>query len=79
MTMRRIAGWCLLILGAFLVLAGVIDSAVGPELQEQETGVRNPRWYGLIHILIGIALGALGHRLTQAPQHDGVAPPSKDR
>lgn len=65
--MRRLAGWALLILGAFFVLVGVIDSAIGPELQEQETGERSPRWYGLIHIVIGGALAYFGHRLTKIP------------
>lgn len=63
--MRRIAGWGLLIIGAFIVLAGVLDSAVGPELQELETGERSPRWYGLINIVIGAACVWFGHRLTK--------------
>jgi hypothetical protein len=63
--MRRIAGWALLIIGAFIVLAGVIDAAVGPEMQELETGERSPRWYGLINIVIGALLAWAGHRLTK--------------
>jgi len=65
--MRRFAAWLLLILAAFLVLTGVIDVAVGPELAEQDGGVAASegasRWTGLIYIAIGAALGALGHRL----------------
>jgi hypothetical protein len=63
--MKRVAAWALLILAAFLVLTGIIDLAVGPELESQETGASGPRWYGLIYIAIGAALGALGHRLSR--------------
>ena len=69
--MRRAFAWLLLILGAFLVLAGLIDMVVGPELAEQEPGVAagegGSRWYGMIYVMIGIALAAFGHRLGRRP------------
>jgi uncharacterized membrane protein HdeD (DUF308 family) len=62
---RRLIAWCFLLVGALILFAGIMDSVVGPELQELETGERSPRWYGLINIVIGLALGWYGHRLTQ--------------
>ncbi len=69
--MRRILAWVLVFLAAILVLSGIIDLAIGPELAEQETGVAAGeggwRWYGIIYVVIGLALGALGHRLGRKP------------
>lgn len=63
--MRRLFAWLLLLAAAFFVLTGIIDLAVGPELQAQETGESGARWYGAIYLVIGVALGALGYQLDR--------------
>ena len=68
--MRGLLSWLLILPGAFLVLAGIIDYAVGPELAEQEPGVGpgegGPSWYGLIIVLLGMAVIALGAWIGRA-------------
>lgn len=63
--MKRLIAWSMMLVGALILFAGIIDAAVGPELQELETGERSPRWYGLVNIAVGIALGWTGHRLSR--------------
>jgi len=76
--MRRILAWVLLFLAAILVLSGIIDLAIGPDLAEQELASRRAeggsRWYGIIYVVIGLALGALGHRLGRnRPPRSGAS------
>ena len=62
--MKRIAAWALLLFGALIVLAGVIDLAIGPELAQLEPGVTAEEAGGrapsVVLILIGVALAAAG-------------------
>ena len=65
--LRRLLTWIVVLFGALLVLAGVIDLAVGPDMEAQETGVplaeTASRWWSVLYIAIGGAIIALAMRL----------------
>jgi len=65
--LRRLLTWIVVLFGALLVLVGMIDIAIGPDIEVMETGAAladtASRWTGLIYMAIGAAIIALAIRV----------------
>lgn len=65
--LRRLLTWIIVLFGALLVLVGIMDVAIGPDMETLETGAdladTASRWTGLIYIAIGAAIIALAMRI----------------
>lgn len=69
--LRRVLTWIVVLFGALLVLAGIMDFAIGPESEAIETGVEladtASRWWSVLYMVIGGAIVALAMRLDRKP------------
>lgn len=59
-------GLLFLVLGLLLVIFGF---ASNPELYERSLGVNVNLWWGLVMMLFGLGLLALGYRSHRNPEH----------
>ena len=74
--------WLLLLIGASVVLAGIVDLTVGTQLAQFKPGVAaaeaGARWPSFVLLLVGIAIVALGVALGNRGRSAGSDPDRGD-